>query len=125
MFDAKGASGVSLAHYVQGYEKVFFQFGTTTSGSGTLKIQISFSKEKPDFSTTSTPTNHWTYASVIDMAPGTSIAGATGVVLSGTDATKNLELNVGCPCWVSAELTWTAGAWYLNGFAVPTSVTQN
>lgn len=123
MFAAKGASGVSLAHWVEGYSKVFFQFGTITSANGTLKFQISLSREKPDFSAASTPTNHWVYASVIDMAPGTAIAGATGIVLSGTDATKCLELNVGTPCWISAELTWTAGAWTLNGYATPTPVT--
>lgn len=123
MFAAKGASGVSLAHWVEGYSKIFFQLGTASSANGTLKIQISFSRTKPDFSSAASATNHWTYASTIDMAPGTALAGATGVALTGTDSFRNLELNVGTPCWISAELTWTAGTWTLNAYGTPTPVT--
>jgi hypothetical protein len=125
MFTAKAVAGVSIAHPLTGYDLIYFQLGTSGNANGTLKIQISFSDAKPDFSSAATATNHWTYASTIDMAPGTAVAGATGYVTAGTDIFKNIELNVGGAKWVSAELTYTAGSWNLSAYATPKFVIKD
>ena len=122
IFAAKDAAATGLAHMVQGFDKLFLQLGTASSCNATVKIQGSWSKDKPDFSAAQTVANHWDYVDVIDLEDGASIDGDTGVAMAGTDDFRNFEVNAGGVRWLCATITArSAGTLTLNANGVQTN----
>lgn len=119
IFSAKTGTGTGTAHKVESFDKIFFQFGSAASANFTVKFQISFSDDKPDFSASQSVTNNWDYVSVIDLQSGAAIAGDTGIVLTGTDDVRNLELNASGARWICATKTASsAGSLTLKAYAI-------
>lgn len=119
IFAAKGATGTGVAHRFEDYNKIFFKFGSASSANLTVKFQISFSNEQPDFSASQSVSNHWDYVDVIDAQSGSSIDGDTGVALTGTDDFRLFEINAGGAVWVCATITArSAGTLTLDTYGV-------
>ena len=86
---------------------------TTGSATLTVKIQVSYQEKVPDFTSASSPTNHWVYGGSYDIDPWTFIAGSTGVSASGTDINKILVVNENNPRWINLEVSgYSAGTVY-------------
>lgn len=92
------------------YRHIELALDTANSASMTIKVQGSIQATKPDFSSAQSATNQWSYIQLIDLADQSTIAGATGVVLTGTDAHRLFEVNTNGLVWVSAVVTaYSAG----------------
>lgn len=118
IMDAQAATGIGLANGSNGnggllmedFKIAGIQFGSKNSGSFTVKFQISYSDDCPDFSAAESVSNHWDYVQVIDLQNGASINGDTGIALTGTDDFRNLELNINGARWFNAVITaYSAG----------------
>ncbi len=91
-----------------------------TASSANMTIQIMGSQGRmtpsadtgaPVFGATQSAANPWTFIDLIDLADGSSIAGATGIAPTGTDIHKNYEINVNGIMWICPMVTaWTAGS---------------
>lgn len=111
ILSAKAATGIGTAQYIEDWKIVLLQFATASSANMTVKFQISYSDTCPDFSAAQSVSNHWDYVNVVDLQPGTAIAGDTGIALSGTDDFRNLELNTNGAKWLNAVVTaYAAGS---------------
>lgn len=94
-----------------------------TSGSATLTVKVAISEglqqslsngpglDLPNFGATISITNPYSLADLIALdATNTTIAGATGIVASGTDLAKTYEINTNLQKYFTLLLTaWTAG----------------
>lgn len=110
------ASGAGVAENVSNYEFVTFQLATTGSASGTLKMAVSLSTIKPDFTVPPSATNIYDYVELVPVAnPASPIVGTTGIVLAGTDKIALYTIQVaGYFRWICPILTWTAGVWVVD-----------
>ncbi len=110
MLDAKAATGMGKAIMTEDFKIACIQFGSASSGSFTVKFQISYSDDCPVFTDAQSVSNHWDYAQVVDLQSGSTINGDTGIALSGTDDFRNLELNINGAKWINAIVTaYSAG----------------
>lgn len=92
----------------------------STSGTATTTIGVAGSQgnptvtihgDTPIFGATISPSNPYSFINIIDLNDGSSISGATGVVVAGTDITKNYELNINELKYTTLiPVSWTAGA---------------
>ena len=97
------------------------QFFTSGSANLTVKVAISSgvqpsletsaSMDLPHFGATISITNPYSLADIIALdATNTTIAGATGIVASGTDLAKTYEVNTNLQKYMTLLLTaWSAG----------------
>jgi len=93
-FSAKATTGTGITMNVKDYTHVILQFGSASSANLTAKAVGSISDDAPDFTAAATVANHYDFMDLIEIGTGgTSLAGTTGVVLTGTDRIINLELN--------------------------------
>lgn len=114
LFDAKGATGSTVAHLVQDWHDIFITFSSTGTANYTMKFQISYSDVAPDFSAAASPTNQWSYAQVLLATTKAAVDGATGITAAGADATMNYILNMPGARWFGATITaYAAGALHL------------
>lgn len=103
---AQDATGTGNAVNVQDFMNIQLEISTETSADLTVNIQGSFADTAPDFSTTATTANPWTYIASYDYNdPSSVIVGATGIVYTGTDAVRNLLVNVDGLAWVNVTVT--------------------
>lgn len=83
------ANGPGAAYDVSSYEEIMLQVHTTGSTTATIKLAVSMSLTKPDFSAGPSNTNVYDY---VDLTPlnnqATPVVGGTGIVLAGTDIVK-------------------------------------
>lgn len=110
IFSEKAATGTGTVFSVEDWEKILVEIATATSANLTLKLQGSFSDVAPDFSAAQSASNMWDYLSFEDSDEVTSnaptvTAGATGFVVSGTDAFKNVIVKASGIKWLCATVT--------------------
>jgi hypothetical protein len=111
MLNAAAATGTGIVMDIGDFRN--FVIGISTSGNAnfTLKVQGSIQTLAPDFTSAASPTNMWTYIQSIDLADQSTVAGATGIVATGTDLNRTLEVNVNLLRWVTVTVTaYSAGA---------------
>lgn len=99
---------------VQDFRNAVFEFFTTGSFNGTVKIAGSAqsgSSNPANFGATQSPTNEYTFLQIINLDTGAAVNGATGVTSAGTDLQNKYEININVVKWVCPVLTaWSAGA---------------
>ncbi len=120
-----GASGVLIPAppvlLVQDTSLIILQIGSSGSTTATLKAAGSLGKSKasssgargdiPNFAGTIAPSNPWSYIQIIPIDTQTALAGATGLVLSGTDVNLMYKVNAEAIKYFSLILaSWTQGA---------------
>ncbi len=111
MLDAKAATGVGNAMDIASFGDFVMQIISSGNANFTVKVQGSLATDKPDFSAASTPSNPWTYLQSIDLADQSTVNGATGVSATGTDISRQLEVNINGQRWVNVIVTaYSAGA---------------
>ena len=114
VFTAKAATGNSDPIMVTGMDTIVFQAGTSGSANMTIKIKGSAneSSNAPTFSSAASISNQWFYVESIDLVSQDNIiSGSTGLVWSGADAVRGVEVNVNKLNWVQFEITaLSAGA---------------
>lgn len=94
-FSAKATTGIGITMNVDDYQHVILQFSSALNANATIKAVGSISDDSPDFTAAQTAANHFDFVDMIETGTGgTSIAGATGLILTGTDRIINLVLNV-------------------------------
>lgn len=109
---AKAATGIGSAKLVEDFKTVVLQVSAATTPTGTMKFQVSYSDEMPDFNASQSVTNHWDYVEVVDLQDGSAIDGDTGVAWTGTADYRQFELNTNGAKWVNAVITaYSAGAY--------------
>lgn len=98
-----------------------------TSGTATTTVKIAGSAGKPDssstfdpgnprkdipnFAATISPSNPYQFLQVIDLDTAAAVNGATGLVASAGDVSKNYEVNINAIEYLTAyPVTWTQGA---------------
>lgn len=118
-----GSSGVvTLAPKIawgEDFTHAELQFGTTNSGSMTVKMAGSFGIPRasqsgyldlPNFGATVAPSNPYAFLQMINVDDNVAVDGTTGIVLAGTDVNKNYEVNINAVKYICPILTaWTAG----------------
>lgn len=111
IFTAKAAASTGTTINVASYRHITLAVSTTSSANMTFKIQGSISDTAPNFSTSSSGTNHWDYVELKELSSGESILGSVGVPLTGTDVVKLYEVNTNGLKWLTSTITsYTAGA---------------
>lgn len=93
------------------YRNAVFTFIVQSSFSGTIKFYGSDQEARPDFTTSASATNVYSPTQVINLADGTSIAGNTGFVATGSsDGIYTFEVNENLNRWIGAICTdYSAG----------------
>lgn len=112
------ATGIGTPILVSDFHDVFLALNTTGTTTATVKFQVSYQKNMPDFGAAQSPTNQWDYVEVVDLEDGSAIDGDTGVALAGADDNRLFEANVNGAMWICAVVTaWTQGNIYLSATA--------
>lgn len=110
MLNAAAATGSGLPMLVSDFRDLLLTVSSANSGSFTLKVQGSIATAKPDFASSASPSNLWTYLQIIDLADQSVINGATGVVATGTDINRQFEVNINGQNWLNVIVTaYSAG----------------
>lgn len=119
ILDAAGANGIGTPIYVRDFEHLIAALNTTGTTTATIKFQVSYQKERPNFAAAQSPTNQWDYVRVVDLEDGSAIAGDTGIALSGADDNRNLEVDVNAATWFCAIISgYSQGAIHLDATPV-------
>ena len=100
VLDAVDADGEGVALDVGNYKCVRFQLATEGGAAATIKFAISESDKQPDFSSSPSYTNRYSYAEYVDYDSGNATPGSTGIVLTGTDVVQNVEINTNRIKWI-------------------------
>lgn len=79
------------------------------NGTFTIRVQGAIGENPPDFTQASSTTNQWSFVQLVNTDTGATIAGSTGYVQSGTDATVGLEANINRMDWIAIQATMTSG----------------
>lgn len=111
VLNAKAANGIGSALDVSNYKSVNVTLATSGSAVATIKFAISNALEMPDFSAPASPSNPYDYVDMSWLNNDSSVPGATGVVLTGTDICKIFELNTNYQKWLCPIVSgYSAGA---------------
>lgn len=96
LLSASGANGWSAVFPVNDYRIVQIVISTASNASGTIKVAGSMlSGDDVDYTASAEPGNEWDNIALYDLQdPSSIIAGDTGVVYAGTDAVRQLKVNV-------------------------------
>lgn len=113
-----GSGGIMMTApkvpFIADFRNAVLQIGTSGTATTTMKVAGSIGKvdgSAPNFGGTVIPTNPWSFVESVDLSDGSSVAGATGVVVAGTDIQKILEVNVNTLKFLTLiPVTWTQGA---------------
>jgi hypothetical protein len=104
VFTATSTVGSTAKYDVREYRHLEFFVSTTNSANCTLKIKAS-NQENVDFTSAATTTNRWAYIEVVDLEDGASVAGDTGIVLTGTDIYSRYEINNNYATYIGFEIS--------------------
>ncbi len=111
MLDAATVTGPGVPLDVSNYRTIVFQLFTSGSANVTVKFAASMSLQKPDFSIAASATNVYDFMQVNWLNNDSSVPGATGVVVAGTDTIKLFEVNTNLIKWFCPIVTaHSAGA---------------
>ena len=104
------AGGVAYGYKVSEFKNCILQVGTSNSANLKVFVKVACGQTPPDFASSASKTNQWSYAQVVDIATATPIDGATGIVYSGTDSVKQVEININCVDYICFEIAnYSAG----------------
>lgn len=105
LFEAQADDGNSVTENVANYRHLMLAIDTDDSAELTVKIKGSIQDTPPDFSAAQSADNQWEYLQLKDLNAGTSLAGGTGLVASGTDLHKMYEVNTNGIKYIAAEVS--------------------
>ncbi len=123
-----GSSGVVVKAppimMVDTFRNIVIQVGTAGTATVNLKVagslgkpSSSYAKEYsprydfPNFGATVIPANPYTFLQIIDLDTASTVNGATGIAVTGTDIAKQYEVNINANKYLTVfPATWTAGA---------------
>ena len=124
-----GSSGILVkappVALVGDFKTLDFMLGT--SGTATVTVAVIGSLgvvpgsttpkyDRPNLGATVARTNPWTFMQIVDLATGSGIAGATGIVVAGTDVIDQYEVNCNLTKYLTiVPISWTAGAITIKG----------
>lgn len=105
---------------VQDFRTVVFNVITSGTATTTLRVAGSLGKalsdttdghgDTPNFGATVSKTNPYTFLQIVDLATGTLFAGATGIVVAGSDVAATYEVNTNTFKYLSIfPVTWSQG----------------
>ena len=115
LLDGATSAKSSVAYPVSDYEQMFLTLATADNAEWTIKIQGSFSYEKPDFSQSADADNQWSYISIRDLEDGTNTDGTTWITLEGTDTVASYLVNTPWLRWLGVTITtYTAGTFNVS-----------
>ncbi len=107
---------------VESFRTVDLQVSTGGTATTTIKIAGSLGKpsalsvtspryDYPNFAGTVAAANPYSFMQAIDLDNGQQVNGSTGIVVAGTDITKNYEVNINATKYLTAfPISWSAGA---------------
>lgn len=105
------ANGHSDVENIDNSETVVLAVDTAGSANLRFRVKASISQDKPDFTAARSATNRWEYILVKDYQDGASINGDVGLVFSGTDDNRLVELNTNGLKWMCFQVdNWVAGS---------------
>ena len=120
-----GAAGIAVLApaivEVSSFRNLVIQVGTSGSATTTLKIAGSLGKTPlsstgariiyPNFAGTIVPSNPYSFVQVVPLDTFTALAGATGIVVAGTDVNNMYQINVNALQFLTVfPISWTQGA---------------
>jgi hypothetical protein len=112
VIDAKIDTGTGKTILVKPYRNVTLVFSTSDSADLTAKVAGATelfdalgNPYAPDFSASATSANPWNYLYLVDSDSGSGIPGSTGLVWTGTDAVRTVELNTDLIDYVTVNVT--------------------
>lgn len=106
ILDGATNDSVGVSPLVNDFKNIVMDFSTSGNADLVFRIQGSLSKGAPDFSSAASVTNKWDYLSFWDYSDTRSIiVGSTGIVLTGTDNIKNLQVNIDGIRWINCEIS--------------------
>lgn len=128
-----GSGGITVpapaVMHISDFRNMILQLGTSGNYTGTFKVAGSIGKSAnssinprgnyPNFGGTISPANPYSFLEIMDLATTTGIAGATGIVLSGTDFNTQYEIYAEAQLYVTVIPTaWTQGAFTVKSLVV-------
>lgn len=131
-----GSGGIAVVAppvlLVADFRNIIFQVGTEGTATVTLKFAGSLGRSAvqagpvsnprgslPNMGATVTPENPYAFIQIIPLDTQVPLAGATGIVVAGTDVNNNYEMNTNSMVWVTVIPTsWTAGAITIKALSV-------
>lgn len=102
---AKDATGIGTVLLVEDWDTIVVAFATDNNANLTVKAQGSIQEEKPDFASAQADDNIWDYVQMKDLEDNSSVDGDTGFAVTGTDDTKQYEVNVSGLRWFTLNVT--------------------
>lgn len=118
ILNAAGANGIGTPMHVSDFKNVVLGLNTTGTTTATIKFQVSYQKDMPNFAASQSPANQWDYVKVVDLEDASAIDGDTGVALVGADDNRYFEAEVNGANWICAIISgWSQGAVSLTGTA--------
>lgn len=119
-----GSGGILVPNpkivFVSDFRNAVIAIQTTGSATLTAKVAASLGKvlndvnadgDTPNFGATQSDQNPWTFVQSIDLADGTALDGNTGIVASGTDLNKMVEVNINALMHICLiPVSWTQGS---------------
>lgn len=121
-----GSNGVVIKAaplvYLHDFRNAILQFSTSGTATATVKLAGSLGqndtattfsqarKDLPNFGATVTTSNPYTFLGVVDLDSGVFAAGSTGIVVAGTDAMAQYEIDINASRYIMPVLiSWTQG----------------
>lgn len=84
---------------------------TSATATTTLKVAGSNTPDSPNFGATVSASNLYTFLQAINLEDGSSVDGNTGIVVAGTDISRQYEVNINAMKYLTVfPITWTQGA---------------
>jgi len=105
VMDAVSATATGKFILSENYRNIVYSIDTTGSANATIKFPGSINTDSPSTTVARSVTNQFEYLEIIDLEDGSAIDGDTGIVLSGTDDNRLIEVNTNLIRWIAPEIT--------------------
>ena len=105
ILDEKAATGIGNNINVKDWRHIIVPIATSNSANLTVKAVGSLSETCPTFSSAQSVTNMYDFIEMVDYQSGSLITGDTGIVFSGTDDYRLVELNTNGLEWINFRVT--------------------
>lgn len=120
-----GAGGIALLapQVLLASDFINIELQVSTGGTTTTTIKIAGSQGRPEASATSprldypnigatvSPANPYSFLQMVNLADGSAVNGADGIVVAGTDITNNYEININSVKYITVvPVSWSQGA---------------
>lgn len=109
VLNAVATAGPGVALDVRNYKTIILELYTSGNTTATIQFACSMQEKEPDFSSPASASNPWSYVAMSDLINNNSVAGGTGIILTGTDTVKTLEVNTNFIKWFCPIVTAYTG----------------